>query len=701
MIRNELSSDPPTLGSWMAQKGQLMKNKTIDRANKIFGIILALALLLVLPGNAIQAQQDLSESIKIGVLAKRGVEQCQEKWQPTAEYLTNKIPGYSFEIEPLKHKKFKQAVEKGEMDFVLTNSASYVELEKFYGVSRIATLNNLHMGRGYTVYGGVIFCRADRKDLRRLEDIKGKTFMAADEMSFGGWLMAWRELKEHGIDPYEDFTDLSFGGTHDAVVYAVQEGKVDAGTVRTDALEQLEAEGKINLKNFYVFSHDHTEKYACEFPFFHSTDTYPEWPFARLRHTPDELAKKVTVALLEMSPDDPAAKAARCVGWTIPHNYQPVHECLKYLRVSPYKDYGKVTLRDVFRQYWPWLLGIVIAIIIIAMFVFRIVRLSQRLQESISAKKKELVQRKQAEDALRVSEERFRTIFETAEDSIFIKDSSLRYTMANPAMERLFGMHVSQIIGKTDSELFGEEAAEHIQDADTRVLNGEILREEHTKPINEVATTFNVVKVPIRDADGNIIGLCGIARDVTDRKKAETERELLIEQMEERMKELRCLYLIAESISTRSAIEDIFYDIVMTIPYGFQHPLIARARIRYDDKEYVWQPFDETEWKLASDLVVNGEKRGSLEVYYLEQQFEMKDGPFLQEEHKLVDAIAKTLSKAIERLLAEVEIRTKVRELEEFNRLSVGRELRMIELKKEINQLLDKSGSTNKYEIVS
>jgi ABC-type phosphate/phosphonate transport system substrate-binding protein len=141
--------------------------------------------------------------------------------------------------------------------------------------------------------------------------------MAVDERSFGGWLVSWRELKEHGIDPHEDFTDLSFGGTHDAVVYAVQNGKVDAGAVRTDVLERMEAEGKINLKDFYLFSHDHAYEYPCEFPFFHSTILYPEWPFARVKHTSNILAEKVAAALLEMSPESSAAKAAICAGWTI------------------------------------------------------------------------------------------------------------------------------------------------------------------------------------------------------------------------------------------------------------------------------------------------------------------------------------------------------------------------------------------------
>ncbi len=124
-------------------------------------------------------------------------------------------------------------------------------------------------------------------------------------------------------------------------------------------------------------------------------------------------------------------------------------------------------------------------------------------------------------EALRESEERFRAIFETAQDSIFIKDLNVRYTHVNPAMEQLFGLPASELIGKTDGDLFGEETGVHINDVESHVLDGEILEEEHTKPVDGIPTTFHVIKVPLYDSNGKIIGLCGIARDITERKQAE------------------------------------------------------------------------------------------------------------------------------------------------------------------------------------
>lgn len=135
------------------------------------------------------------------------------------------------------------------------------------------------------------------------------------------------------------------------------------------------------------------------------------------------------------------------------------------------------------------------------------------------------------EEALRESEERFRVIFETAQDSIFIKDSSLKYIQVNAAMERLFGLPASKLIGRTDDDLFDKEAAAYIRGMDCRVLKGEIVEKEHTKAIKGSSFTFHIIKVPMHDSFGEVVGLCGIARDITERKQAEQELKKSREQL--------------------------------------------------------------------------------------------------------------------------------------------------------------------------
>ncbi|MBM4136045.1 MAG: PAS domain S-box protein, partial [Nitrospira sp.] len=150
---------------------------------------------------------------------------------------------------------------------------------------------------------------------------------------------------------------------------------------------------------------------------------------------------------------------------------------------------------------------------------------------------RELTEHKRAEEAMQESEKRFRAIFDTAQDSVFIKDCYLRYLLVNPAMERLFNLPAAELTGKRDEELFGEEAGKHIKEIDFRVLKGEIIEEEDTKPVKGVLKTFHIIKVPMQDNSGKVTGLCGIARDVTERKRAEEELQKAYDELEQRVEE--------------------------------------------------------------------------------------------------------------------------------------------------------------------
>ena len=139
--------------------------------------------------------------------------------------------------------------------------------------------------------------------------------------------------------------------------------------------------------------------------------------------------------------------------------------------------------------------------------------------------------RLEMEQSLRESEERFRAIFDSAQDCIFIKDTDLNYTFVNPCMEEFLGQSSSSIVGKKDSDLFGEKVGGHVEKMDRKVLSGEIVKEELTTPVNGEMITFNTIKVPLRNSAGNVMGLCGIARNITERKQfeevlREKEREL-------------------------------------------------------------------------------------------------------------------------------------------------------------------------------
>lgn len=150
----------------------------------------------------------------------------------------------------------------------------------------------------------------------------------------------------------------------------------------------------------------------------------------------------------------------------------------------------------------------------------RVAERTAELEASNACLLNEVAERSKAQEAARSSEQLFRAIFESAGDCIFIKDPSLRYTLVNPVMAALLDMPVSEIIGKTDDDIFGYEAAIHLSEVDRRVLNGEPVEEEYTRPIKGQNYTFHDIRVPLRDGSSEIIGLCGISRNITERKKA-------------------------------------------------------------------------------------------------------------------------------------------------------------------------------------
>ena len=337
-------------------------------------------------------QSNSGHEVKIGVLAHLGVEQCMKLWGATAEYLNDKIPHHEFSIFPLAYDEIYDSVGKREVDFVLVNPSIYVELEVEYGVSRLITMKSQLLGEEVVHFGGVIFTSGKNTAINSLEDIKGKSFVAVDKEAFGGWQMQWKEFLDHGIDPYKDFAKIDFTGTQDTTVYSVLNGEYDAGAVRTGILEQMAREGKINISDIKIINRCSD----CGFPFLHSTQIYPEWPVARLTHVDDDLAHEVALAMMQMRPEDRAAKMANIAGWTVPQNYIGLGNTLKALRIRPYENYGQITIKDIIIQYKWSLLILNIGIVLAAFFMLHLLLLKEELRHSLALSRE---MEKKAEDA--------------------------------------------------------------------------------------------------------------------------------------------------------------------------------------------------------------------------------------------------------------------------------------------------------------
>lgn len=328
------------------------------------------------PAESVAQRED--PLIKIGVLAVKGIELTRKMYTPTAVYLGQSVPGYRFEIIPITLPQTPGIVERGDIDFLVTQGAGYATVEYEHGVTRIATMRKRGPGdQAFSEFAGVIIVAAD-SDIQTLEDLPGRSFMAVGETAFGGRWMAERELNAAGIT-FEDFSRVEFSGfPQQGVARAVLSAQVDAGTLRTGMLEGMIAAGEIKREDFRILGAVTTEGFS----YLHSTRMYPEWAFAVLRHTDGELARQVAVALLNMPPDHPAAKQSKTKGWAVPMDYQRVHELMKALKVGPYVNFGAITLTELGRQYWHVMLGIVLSITGMGLGSLYVLRLNRRITES-------------------------------------------------------------------------------------------------------------------------------------------------------------------------------------------------------------------------------------------------------------------------------------------------------------------------------
>ena len=484
--------------------------------NRLTVAILFILIILLSPLSSCYAG-----NIRIGVLANKGLEDARRRWDLTAIYLQNRIPNYTFSIVPLAFEQIEPAVKNDDIDFLITNPAMYVEMEYLYGVNRIVTL----IDNGLTLFGGVIFCRADRQDIQDINDLKHKSFMAVEKDSLGGWIMAWRELKQHGIDPFRDFAPMLFGETHKAVVYAVRDGRVDAGTVRTDTLERLARDEGLDLSVFRVID----KKYYEDFPLLVSTALYPEWPLAKLKNTPVGLAKRVAVELLSMPADSPANRAAGIGGWTIPLDYNLVHEVMQELRLGPYQGYGRVTSGQVIRQYWHWLLLGLIVLLLMGAALIAIHKINRKLARAS-------LKRRQAEEALRESEQKYRMLVANIPAMVFTGYADWAVDFHDDKIQELTGyskeefearrLKWSDLVLAEDfsriKEIFLEalkSTQAYVREYRIRAKNGDILWVRERGRI-------------ICDPQGRIIQINGVFSDITEQQNLAQELEQLRRQQE-------------------------------------------------------------------------------------------------------------------------------------------------------------------------
>jgi two-component system, cell cycle sensor histidine kinase and response regulator CckA len=137
----------------------------------------------------------------------------------------------------------------------------------------------------------------------------------------------------------------------------------------------------------------------------------------------------------------------------------------------------------------------------------------------------DITERKQAESARRADHELLRAVIEGATDPIFLKDREGRYVLVNSAEAHMVGRSATEMLGRDATAVFPADIVPVIRDADERVMAADQARTEeitvHGLPGG--TRTFMVTRVPHHDAFGAVIGVIGMAKDVTEQRVLERQ----------------------------------------------------------------------------------------------------------------------------------------------------------------------------------
>jgi len=245
----------------------------------------------------------------------------------------------------------------------------------------------------------------------------------------------------------------------------------------------------------------------------------------------------------------------------------------------------------------------------------------------------------------------YRFFIEETYDWLWEVDDKGLFTYSNDRVNTILGYQPNELIGKSLFDFLSLEEAQRLKS----------LYQAH-QPFNTLETTYphkdgrNIVlkrtAAPIFNRRGHFLGYQGIDRDITSSRWTEQMLRRRSYELEERIKELECLYRLSALFEhSNLSIEATLNHLLVIIPQAWQYPDLACVRIQLFEQVFLSEQFQETQWQLNAPLTIKTQEVGRLELFYRQKR---SAGPvFLTEEHALINEISVRLSHFIENKQAE------------------------------------------------
>ncbi|MEZ9155910.1 sensor histidine kinase [Vibrio sp. F13] len=303
--------------------------------------------------------------IEVGVLATRGKLAAQQRWQPTMDWLSERIPGKHFVLKPFNLEEMAEAVKDVTVDFVITNPGQAVRLGRQYALSWMATMTSHNFeepsSNNTRSIGSALVVRRMSPYIS-FEQLSGKPIAAVSENAFGGYLTMRYQVMQEGLNPNHFFSNTQFlGFPIDASLYQLREGHIEAAVVPACLVESMISEGLLVAGQYRVIGNQAPEGFRCQV----STPLYSNWSFAKTERASSALAKQMSQVLFSMPKSSVPAIAANASGWTSPTSLLSIDKLYQQLDMHPLQQpwWKEALIWLKYNQQWAWAFFILVVLL--------------------------------------------------------------------------------------------------------------------------------------------------------------------------------------------------------------------------------------------------------------------------------------------------------------------------------------------------